>query len=288
MDAGGGYARCSACGHEIHIGPISDSFIINDSLSKKEIAKKNGLDRFKEKIVANSALNRDFLLDVGSAGGKFLFYEKSKFKDYAGIEVTEESLNFSKKELGLKIFKNISELKGVDNFSIVTFWHSLEHIPVRFQDEIFKFLHVKANKDTRIIVSVPNADSLLYKICGGKYAYFDPESHIHQFTPASLDGLLGKYNFFPQKNFFSFSYSFFGYLQTLLNFGNIRHNFLYYCLKRKRNFGLGKGKIFLLFSYNIFLTIIFFLPALICSVFDFIEKNKGAVLTVCYRNQPST
>jgi hypothetical protein len=279
------YEKCSTCGHEIHIGPLIEKFIINDGLSFGAVTKVDSLEKFKKKIVKICVKDYNFLLDVGSASGKFIYNHRGVFKNLAGIEVTPECITFAREKLGLNIIKNISELGDV-RLSLVTFWHTLEHIPFSELREIFIFMNNHSTNLTRTVISVPNADSLLYKWSGSKFAYYDNISHIRQFTPRSLDLLLKEFDFVKEREFFSFPYSFFCYLQTMLNYANLNHNFLYFFLKRKNRFGLDKLKILFLFVYNLVLAGILFIPALIGSLYDAVLKNKAVVSTICYRFKP--
>lgn len=281
----GCYEKCSGCGHEVHVGPLSDRFIVNDELFIDSVQKIDGLLKYKKKIVEFCMKDDNFLLDVGSASGKFLYNLKNKFRGSAGVEITPECIKFSKDQLQLRIVQKISELADV-KLSVVTFWHTMEHIPFPELQEILSFIKKHSTADSKLIISVPNADSTLYRLNGSNFAYYDNASHIHQFSPRSLDLLLGQFGFVQERRFFSFAYSFFGYLQTWLNSGNLKRNFLYFFLKRGEKFGLNKPKIYLLFIYNIVLAGLLIIPALVGCIYDAIFKNRAVVLTLCYHFEP--
>lgn len=276
------YDKCTKCGHELKNTTITDPFIINDPLSVTAIKKLSILDKFKLRISLTSRRSNAFLVDVGSSSGKFLYHIQDKFKKTVGIEITPSSVEFSKTQLNLAIVPHIQDI-GSEKISLVTFWHSLEHIPFSEINDILKMISMYAEKDIRILVSVPNADALIYQMFGKKFAYCDRASHVHQFSVRSLDALFAKYNFVKEKTFFSFSYSIFGYLQTLVNLGNVTDNFLYFFLKRNREFGKNRTKTFLLFIYNVLLSGIMFLPALVGVCYELVYKKKANVLTVCYQ-----
>ncbi len=277
------YFKCTICGHETIKNHEHQSFIINEILSVENINKQGLLDKFKQKSLEKCTITNDFLLDVGSASGKFLYHNKQFFKKCTGIEVTEECISFAKNQLGLEIIKDIS---GITNtISVATFWHSLEHMPDESIQKLLGAINSKSSYDTRVIVSVPNNESLQYALFGGGYAYYDLQSHIHQFSVKSLDKLMEKYGFEKQCNFYSFPYSSFGYLQGFLNIFNPVHNYLYYRKKRGETFA--KNKIFLLFfdAYNFLFSLIFILPSLLFSIYDFTYLDKGSVITACYKRK---
>lgn len=279
------YSSCVSCGHESKIaGFPEDVFIINDALNLKSIQKIDQLEKFKKKVLKKIVTEYGFLLDVGSASGKFLYLNKDDFTDHLGLEITPECVKFSREVLGLKIAASIEGV-NLPKISVATFWHSLEHLPINILQGILEKISLSSNDKTKILISVPNAKSALYRHFGHNYAFFDASSHVHQFTRDSLEILLKRHKFELQKSFFSFVYSFFGYLQTFINCGNVHHNFLYYFLKRGNCFGLKPRKLYLIFFYNILLSVIFTVPALIGVAYDAVFKQKGAVLTLCFRMQ---
>lgn len=280
----GPYFKCSGCDHEFQF-EVKDSYIINDQLSLNEIKKVGSLDRFKNKILRLCTADNNFLLDVGCASGKFLVANKDKFKNYLGLEVTKECLDFCREKLNLHVTSNVSEIEGI-NLSVVTFWHSLEHIPAAQTKTLLEIISRNADKNIRIIVSVPNASSLAYRFFKDKFAYFDSSSHYHQFSNGSLDDLFGVHGFVRCQFFTSFAYALFGYLQSFLNLLNPIHNFLYFSLKRKQKFPVSRFDFFCLFSYNIGQIIIFLPVSLILTIYDYIYKKGASVLTVCYKKIP--
>lgn len=275
----GDYSQCAGCGHEISNGNLLGTSIVNEILLEDEIKKIKFLDRFQLNLLQYAMMENNFLLDMGSASGRFLYHSKKLFQDCAGIEITAQCIKFSREKLGLKIFKDISEIKNI--VSVVTFWHSLEHIPFSGIARIFEVINKQASENLRIIISVPNRDSLMYFIFKNDCAYYDNSSHMHQFSNDSVGLLMKKFGFMIDRRFFSFPYSSFGYLQGFINKFNKIHNFLYYYKKRGQKFGKNDTQLFFLFVYNLALVLIFIFPSLFLTFFDFLFKNKGGVITIC-------
>ncbi|MBI4680583.1 MAG: class I SAM-dependent methyltransferase [Nitrospirae bacterium] len=275
------YLKCINCGHEIIEDMETQSFIINEALSEKSITKLNLLDKFKQNVLKECTIAGDFLLDIGSASGKFLYHNKDSFKNYMGIEVTDECIEFSRKRLGLKIKNNINFVHNT--ISVATFWHSLEHMPSKIIESILEKINSSSSYSTRVIISVPNNDSLQYALFKESYTYYDPTSHIHQFSVKSLGLLLQKHGFEKENCFYSFPYSAFGYLQGLMNKINKIHNYLYYRKKRGIEFSQNIHENILYDIYNYLLLVLFLVPSLLLSIYDFVYINKGAVITACYR-----
>lgn len=277
------YLKCIKCGHEIIKNVESQTFIVNDLLSEKNILSLKLFDKFKQTVLKKCTATNDFLLDIGSASGKFLYYSKQHFKRCMGIEVTEECIEFSKNCLGLVIEKDLDNVN--DKISVATFWHSLEHMPSKTIENLLNGISLKSSPDIRIIVSVPNKDSLQFAFFKEAYAFYDPQNHIHQFSVRSLDILLDKYDFEREYNFYSFSYSIFGYLQGFVNKFHKIHNYYYYRQKRGWNFDKNKVELLLRDTYNFLLLILFSIPSLVFSIYDFFNKEKGAIITACYKRR---
>lgn len=278
------YLKCAVCGHEQKKGGVSEHFIVNDVLSLKEVEKKDALERFRVEVVSACARSYDFILDVGSASGKFLFHVKDRFKKHLGIEITKACVDFAREKLRLTISERIDDIQD-ENISVVTFWHSLEHIPEHELSNMLRIISARSTSETALIIAVPNADSTLYKMSGKHFSYYDPYSHVHQFSYASLLLLMKKCGFEQKRMFFSFAYSSFGYLQSMLNLVNVEHNFLYYYLKRGKEFGKNRTALFLRGLYNVTLCTIFLLPAVTGTLYDFLSKKRGAVLTICFQKK---
>ena len=275
--------RCIFCGHELNRHCKDQQFIVGEALSKDKVCKIGLYDNFKRRLLKRCTIKNDFLLDIGAGSGKFLYHSKRLFKDYMGIEVTGECVEFARNCLGLKIERDISTVN--DTISVATFWHSLEHMPIEYMAQILKHINHKSSFDTRIIITVPNNDSLQYLMFRERFAYYDPASHVHQFSLYSLDKLMEKYEFVKQKSFYSFLYAFFGYLQGFINEIIPIHNYLYYRRKREAVFGKKGTAILFYDAYNSILGMLFLIPALLFCVYDFIYRKRGGVVTACYRKK---
>ena len=227
------YRSCLNCGHEVLVSTKEQGFIINDDLSEKEVRRMTGLDRFKARTLScfDSNLERQQLLDIGSASGKFLLHNASRYKRATGIEITPESLTFSRQVLGLDIVEDIQNV--TDKISAATAWHSLEHIPEHHLLTLLENLSNKMSSGGRLLVSVPNGSSWQYRWFGKSYAYYDVPNHLHQFTPESLGQLMRRFGFQHVATVNSWPYNTFGYTQSLLNILTNTHNYLYYRLKRR-------------------------------------------------------
>jgi hypothetical protein len=278
----GQYQRCGSCGHETLIDVDIHGDIVNDRLDRDDFDRPNSLDRFKKTVLRECARSRAFLLDIGSASGRFLYQNRGEFEQSLGIEVTPECVDFSR-ELGLHIETDLATLNSP--VAVVTFWHSLEHIPADAIEVMFTRIRECSTKETVVVVSVPNAGSLQYSMLKERFAYYDVPHHLHQFTPVSLDKLMLKFGFSRYLEHGSFSYASFGWLQGLLNLFNSQHDYLYYRKKRGWGFGLSPTLRTLLDAYNLALASLLFIPSIALTLYDLLLLQRGGVLTVCYQRE---
>lgn len=274
------YRRCKNCGHEVLLDIQTQGFIINDNLCEKEARRMTGLDRFKAGVLSlfDSGMERKQLLDIGSASGKFLYHNAARYSRAIGIEITPESLKFSRQVLGLEIVEDMQKVP--DEISVATAWHSLEHIPEQPLLELLDGLSSKMVAGGRLVVSVPNAASWQYRWFGTAYAYFDVPNHLHQFTPDSLGQLMQRFGFQHVATVSSWPYNTFGYTQSLLNLMTHTHNYLYYRLKRRSR----KPSIPLDIA-NGLLLLIFVPVGWLLGLADAVNLKHQGVITACFEKK---
>ena len=273
------YLKCSHCQHQV-IKSGKQTFIVNDILEKKP-HYRSMLDLFQERITRTVQGERKVLLDIGCGSGRYLALQSNNFEKVLGIEVSELSIQFARNYYGLKVERDLRA--DVHSISVVTFWHSLEHIPTPTLMYYFTRIKEIADHQTRIIISVPNSSSLQYQLFGRKFAYCDVPNHFHQFSYGSLLLMMKNIGFIPEQKFFSLTYILFGYCQGLMNFVNSKHNYFYYRQKRGETFGYKQSKRIVLDSYNYFILLIIFPFALVFTVHDFLCPTKAAVLTINFK-----
>ncbi len=271
------YLRCTACGHETLIATESQGFIVNDPLSLRDAQQVSDLDRFKAATLArfDGSRPKDQLLDIGSASGKFLYLNQQRYQRAVGLEITPAALQFSRDVLKLDIREDIASVPP--DTSVATAWHSLEHIPERTLDHILMTLSETMKVGARLVVSVPNADSIQYRLFGQSYAYFDVPNHLHQFSVASLQQLLQKYGFVQVEAIRSRPYNTFGFIQGLLNVATGTHNYLYYRLKRRSQ----KPSIKLDLIHALLLPVVVPIGGLLGWLEGW-SKNSQSVITACF------
>ena len=202
--------------------------------------KKNGfLYRFAQKIsffwkyfLIKRYANEAKILDYGSGMGSFSSY---MIRKGFSIDNYEPILN-SKNEI-----KN--------DYSIITMWHSLEHI--HDLEGSFQIINKALKDNGHLIIAVPNLNAAEISYFNENWAPYDAPRHLYHFNLNSIDNLLNKYGFkiirhtsIIQDTFYNIylslnkrSYIYFGYvfflsiLKILLN-SNKASSKLYICVKK--------------------------------------------------------
>lgn len=271
------YRRCAGCGHETLREGQRQQFILNDPPTLADTNRPTRLDRFKRSAL-RQALGRDkaVLADIGSATGRFLHQNRDLFDQGWGVEVTPEALDFSRRVLGLNVVEDVRELP--ENLTLITAWHSLEHVPAAVLPDMLALLAARLAPEGSFIVSVPNAQSNQYRWYGESYAYYDVPNHLHQFTHASLDALMRAAGFRRRAEIGSWTYNLFGHVQGLLNRLTGSHNYLYYRFKRKQGQRLPGQDL----ANALLLPAALGLGCLLTAL-DSLSHEKQGVITACFQ-----
>ena len=276
------YLACQNCRHEILASGQNQTIMVNDDLDFKAITKGDINVRAQLKCLSEVKVGSNLLIDVGCGSGKFLYHAQNRFSEVLGVEISKKSAKFAIETLGLRVATDLP-VKIDGAVSVVTFWHSLEHIPEENLQSLLGTIHSICGTDSKIIISVPNADSFQYKFFKEGFAYYDVPNHLHQFTTESLDRLMKQADFAYISDHKMPSYDLFGYIQGLVNNFISPNNFLYYVLKRKyKNKELMEFRRLKIF-FSILLSGIFFPIAIILTICDQLAKGRASVITRCYQ-----
>jgi SAM-dependent methyltransferase len=125
----------------------------------------------------------DRILEIGFGEGKFLKELMSKKYNVAGVEQSEYARDKMKKILGSEnVFDDIEKVSG--KFAVVVMYHVLEHIqePKEYLKKIMRILIPGG----RLIVRVPNVDSLEARLAGPNWYHLDYPNHQILFSEAGL------------------------------------------------------------------------------------------------------
>jgi len=186
-------------------------------------------------------------LDVGCGSGEFLIIMNLLGMESYGIEpgkydqkfVTEHNLKISKSTLNEINYPS-------EFFDVVTLNHVFEHVnnPTETLKEIYRI----TKKGGTVILSVPQSDSLMYKLFKQYWVNLDTPRHLYIYSPKTLKQYAEKVGFVVKRKIYNS-----GYIQFI-------GTYAYFTNKYRTN------KIYLSdksFIYNPFLKILFTPLALI-------------------------
>ena len=262
------YLLCTSCGTFSRLSGDTQTIMVNEKL--KDELKPDKLNQAQLEIVQKRIPTIDHnLLDFGCGGGKFLLLAKGVFNKVAGIEITPESVLVAESN-GITIHRSIQK----KDYTVLTFWHSLEHLPFetlkRTLDEI------RTSEIKYVILSVPNAKSATLKYFGDYDSFVDVENHTFIFSKNLLVKLFSEIDFNLYASPRILRYTLFGSIQSSINFATKTKNQLYFVLKRGHGYrDISYFRHFLLAPLYLTLCSIFLILA-------FANRKKDPVINLCF------
>lgn len=206
--------------------------VINSYLIRRRVSK---LDVYSKKA--------GYALDIGCGQGYFLKELSDNGWDCTGIEVSERSAYFAKKNLGLKVLTENDSLKNLesDSFDVICLWHVLEHIE-EFESTLKEAQRV-LSQDGELLLSVPNIGSWEAKYGKGDWFHLDVPRHVVHFSEETLNAFLKSAGLkIKRKSYFTPEYDFFSFIQTVQNKMGIEMNLLYRMLRKGTISNMKKSK----------------------------------------------
>jgi SAM-dependent methyltransferase len=130
------------------------------------------------------------LLDFGCGGGSFLERMHARGWRVTGLDVSPAAVGRVRDGLGLRALLGSlphPELRP-GSFDVITMWHSLEHVhrPMAVLEEAHKLLAPGG----KLVVAVPNIDSLPFRWFGSAWFGLDLPRHLTHFAPWTLHLML--------------------------------------------------------------------------------------------------
>ena len=174
-------------------GPYLGS-IVNQVVQKKRLGVKHFFKPIVNKIFSFNGtvlpkLRPGVMLEIGCASGSFLHYMAGMGWRVQGIEFSKKAAKVAA-SLGYKVHAGSLENapKPKELFDLIVGWMVLEHL----HDPVgsLKKLREWAQPDAWLVFSVPNADSFEFNLFQDKGFALQLPTHLHHFTPASVEKLL--------------------------------------------------------------------------------------------------
>jgi SAM-dependent methyltransferase len=130
------------------------------------------------------------LLDFGCGNGRFLEQMKRFGWKVTGVDICDAVMQRLRRERGLDA--HAGSLPHPDfpprSFDVITMWHSLEH--VHNPRQVLRAAHNLLIPGGRLVVAVPNIDSLPFEWFGSAWYGLDVPRHLIHFAPDTLRDML--------------------------------------------------------------------------------------------------
>ncbi len=154
------------------------------------VSKRPGLVR---KSLPVHGLGR--LLDFGCGSGSYLLRMKNQGWQVTGLDASEVVVDRLRADHGLHVFSGSLPHPALEtgSFDVITMWQTLEHCHQPL--DVLLAAHQLLAPGGKLIVAVPNIDSLAFRWFGSAWNALDLPRHLVHFTPESLRAMLQRAGF---------------------------------------------------------------------------------------------
>jgi 2-polyprenyl-3-methyl-5-hydroxy-6-metoxy-1,4-benzoquinol methylase len=181
------------------------------------------------------------LLDLGCGKGHFLSAARSAGWDAVGIDHSRAAAEAAKRLYDIDIIVgDIADTALRGPFDVVTMWHVLEHVPE--PAAILERIRPILRPGGRLVVSVPNLESIQARAFGRHWFHLDRQHHVSHFTPTALQALLERCGYGVEHTGYLYpEMEAVGFVQSVLNWAGQDRDELYRFIKRDRTVHLDRG-----------------------------------------------
>lgn len=129
------------------------------------------------------------MLEIGSASGSYLKHMQDRGWQVQGVEFSQDAARAAQAQ-GFRVFAGqLEEAPLVDEtMDLVVGWMVLEHLhdPVA----CLRKLRASSKANAWLVLSVPNAASLEFRVFGPRWYALQVPTHLYHFTPETLEKVL--------------------------------------------------------------------------------------------------
>lgn len=152
---------------------------------------------FRKRIKALDHLlgkNKD-VVEVGCAYGYFLNLIKDRVTSHLGFDVSQEGVDFAKKELGLRATTDdfMTYKFKKDSVDSVFMWDVIEHLS--YPEDYIKKVHNILKPGGYVAMTTGDIGKFLPRLRGSKWRMIHPPTHVYYFTGTTLMRLLQQNGF---------------------------------------------------------------------------------------------
>ncbi|TLU97233.1 class I SAM-dependent methyltransferase [Dyadobacter luticola] len=172
---------------------ISHTDAKNDLISKVYKSVRNYTINQKVKLINELSSQKGKLLDMGCGTGNFAGAAKEDGWMVTGTEPDTSARELAGQKAGIPIYESVfAEEIGDQKFNVITLWHVLEH--VHQLNKTIDWLANHLTENGKILIAVPNPESLDAAKYGRFWAAYDVPRHLYHFTKNTMKELLRHHN----------------------------------------------------------------------------------------------
>ena len=211
-------------------------------------------------------------LEIGCGSG-FMLAELEKLGwEVNGIERTDKMAQMARKQSGISVIADdVANLPNAKKYDLIILFQVLEHMA-----EPLKMLQKCSDRlapGGRIIIGVPNIESMQSRIFGPNWFHLDVPRHLCHFASSDIEKLFSWAGLKVENiRYESFEHDPYGWIQSLFNSLNIRQNNL-------TRYLMGIDKISFSLYIQLFFGVALFPLAILCSISSWFGKC-GAIMEV--------
>lgn len=148
----------------------------------------------RKRVEAFSGKKQARILDIGCGTGEFLATMQQAGWTTLGLEPSESARTYARETHGLEVMPSdaLPDLPN-DGQDVISMWHVLEH--VHQLHESMNHIHRVLAPDGRLLIAVPNYQSLDAEVYQAAWAAYDVPRHLYHFSPLSMKRLLDAHGF---------------------------------------------------------------------------------------------
>ena len=156
---------------------------------------RSRLGRFRPARLELAPFGRGRLLDFGCGRGAFLEQMRPQGWSVLGLDCSPDVVRRIREALGLPAIAGTLPHDGLEpeSFEVITMWASLEHVHRPL--EVLREAHRLLVPGGRLIVSVPNIDSLPFRWFGSAWYGLRLPRHLTHFSPSTLRKMVERAGF---------------------------------------------------------------------------------------------
>jgi len=202
VETGGGrLRRCSACGlvstSQVPAFAYEDDYFTDAASGGYDFAADFSIDfdtaRFAGELERLEQQGMGgTLLDVGCATGTYMEAAQKRGWTVTGVETADFARQHAAARTASLVTASCDELPAGQRYDLVTLHHVLEHLhePVAFLRDT-----LAPRVGGRLLIEVPNFDSLASRVYGSRWRDLRLEQHVSHFTGPTLAGVLAAAGF---------------------------------------------------------------------------------------------